>query len=400
MALINQLQLFDKLKLYIDEKITNVSDELRALFEEFGLDDIRDTLPEIKIVADNITDVVTVAGISADVTKVAFIQLQVMKVAYIDDTIVEVAAMAADILLVADIHDEIVDVTTDPLRQSILDAEGNADRAQTEADRATAQADEIKAVGVASPVTSVPLLPGNVPGVPTVVYDQLTGLFTYGIPIGATGEPSQVIVPTGSATVAELNALGADPMAGAGYWMLDTGTVTYGDPDAVVTEVNSVLIWLADGYFFNLGVLASSTSWDQVGGVTVNGIVTTIGDDLLPTTGGTMTASLNMANTPMFMLDENGTKAISMAQTLTTGYFGLYDISGGFIGNVQSFDRTTGAATFYAIPKTDATQGSEANELTRKDYVDAAILALNPVGSVVLRMDAINPTTIYGGTWS
>jgi len=35
-----------------------------------------------------------------------------------------------------------------------------------------------------------------------------------------------------------------------------------------------------------------------------------------------------------------------------------------------------------------------------ESYVDQAILALNPVGSVVLRMDAIDPATIYGGTWA
>jgi len=28
------------------------------------------------------------------------------------------------------------------------------------------------------------------------------------------------------------------------------------------------------------------------------------------------------------------------------------------------------------------------------------IIALHPIGSVVLRMDAINPATIYGGTWA
>jgi len=32
-------------------------------------------------------------------------------------------------------------------------------------------------------------------------------------------------------------------------------------------------------------------------------------------------------------------------------------------------------------------------------YVDATIAALHPIGSVVLRMDVIDPATIYGGTW-
>ncbi len=153
-------------------------------------------------------------------------------------------------------------------------------RASAEADRAEASADEIKSVGVVDPVSSVPLLPNNVPGVPTVTYDDLTGLFTYGIPVGKTGEPAQVITPTGSVTVAELNALVSDPQIGAGYWMLDTGTVTYGDPDVIVTEINSVLIWLADGYFFNLGPLSTGNSWDQIGGVTVEGYAPVTDDDL------------------------------------------------------------------------------------------------------------------------
>ncbi len=166
-------------------------------------------------------------------------------------------------------------------------AEAQVVLATAEASTATAQAviatdaaQEIKDVGVVSPVTSVPLLPNNETGIPTVSYDSLTGLFTYGIPVGKTGEAAQVVTPVGSATVAELDALGADPISGAAYWMTDTGTVTYGDPDCVVNEINEILVWVADGYFFNIGKLETGNNWDQMIGVTVNSAAPQVGDDL------------------------------------------------------------------------------------------------------------------------
>ncbi len=43
---------------------------------------------------------------------------------------------------------------------------------------------------------------------------------------------------------------------------------------------------------------------------------------------------------------------------------------------------------------------SERDHVVNKAYVDDAINALHPIGSVVLRMDATNPRAVYGGTWA
>ncbi len=154
---------------------------------------------------------------------------------------------------------------------------------------ASAQVDEIQAVGVDSPVTSIPVQPNGDPGIPTVSYDPITGLFSYGIPVGKTGATQTVVAPQGAATVAEMNAITSDPTPGDAWWMLDAGTITYGDPDKTVA-VNEVVIWVAAGYFFNAGVLETGSSWDLITGVTVGGYSPTAGDDLLPTTGGKMSA--------------------------------------------------------------------------------------------------------------
>ncbi|RLC29495.1 MAG: hypothetical protein DRH37_07410 [Deltaproteobacteria bacterium] len=165
-------------------------------------------------------------------------------------------------------------------------AEAQVVLATAEASTATAQAviatdaaDEIKDVGVADPVTSVPLLPGNVPGTPTVSYDPVTGLFTYGIPVGKTGETAAVVTPQGAASVAELNALVSDPGIGFAWWMTDSGTITYGDPDTTVVS-NDIVVWVAEGYFFNAGQMESGSTWPGVTDVTVEGLAPAIGDDL------------------------------------------------------------------------------------------------------------------------
>jgi len=159
-------------------------------------------------------------------------------------------------------------------------ATAEASTATAQAVIATDAAQEIKDVGVVSPVTSVPLQPNNVPGVPTVTYDDITGLFTYGIPVGKTGETAQIVTPVGSTTVAELNALVSDPVIGGAYWMTDVGTVTYGDPDCVVNEINEILVWVSGGYFLNIGKLEAGNNWDQMIGVTVNSAAPQVGDDL------------------------------------------------------------------------------------------------------------------------
>jgi len=276
-----------------------------------------------------------------------------------------------------------------------------ADRAETEADRATAQADEIKAVGVVSPVTTVPLLPGNVPGTPTVTYDSGTGLFTYGIPAGQKGEPAQVVTPTGSVTIAELNALVSDPIPGAGYWMLDTGTVTYGDPDVIVTAPNEVLIWLAEGYFFNIGILSVNLSWDTLTGVTVAGQAPANGDDLFPTNGGTLSGDLTVGDGTSgsgIRVRSTGTSSASyelqLANGIRVGHIYIDKASG--IVNIRRYD-ITGNDLLTNLQIDDngnvSVNGSaptENNHLTRKDYVDAVNTILDSkISDLLARIDIL-----------
>ena len=69
---------------------------------------------------------------------------------------------------------------------------------------------------------------------------------------GDQGVPGAGIYPQGTATVAEMNALVADPAPGDLWIMEDAGTVTYGSqPVDVVAD--DWLGWGAEGYFVNLG---------------------------------------------------------------------------------------------------------------------------------------------------
>lgn len=251
-----------------------------------------------------------------------------------------------------------------------------ADRAEDEADRATAQANEIKAVGVVKPVTSVPVLPSGEPGDPDVDYNGLTGLFTFKIPDGRRGiqgDPGPGFTPQGDALVADLNALVADPTPGDAWWMVDTGTITYGSQNTVISEIDEIVVWVADGYFFNAGKLELGSSWQSVTNVTVDGAPTANGQDLASTlyavakTGSTMTGPLVLANNiTLSARDSIGTRNLM--------YMSATDIIN--IGNINNAVLTLGQWTFSAIPLTDGVQGTAINELTRKDYVDTEITDL------------------------
>ncbi len=69
---------------------------------------------------------------------------------------------------------------------------------------------------------------------------------------GEQGIPGMGIYPQGTATVAYLNGLSADPGAGDMWIMLDDGTVTYGSTPVDVLAGDWVG-WGAAGYFVNLG---------------------------------------------------------------------------------------------------------------------------------------------------
>ena len=67
MALINQLQLFDKLQQYIDEKIEGVPLQLKELFDEYGLKIVVANIESIKIVADSIDSVNLLAPVADEI---------------------------------------------------------------------------------------------------------------------------------------------------------------------------------------------------------------------------------------------------------------------------------------------------------------------------------------------
>ncbi|RLB09925.1 MAG: hypothetical protein DRG27_03890 [Deltaproteobacteria bacterium] len=408
MALINQNELFDRLKTYIDRKVNLLGVQLDRMFKDYGMDIIVENMDSIVLVGDNI-DYVKIVG------------NEMMNV-------ITVAGMEAYIR----------DIANEPLRSAIIDAEGNADKSelkmwdamanaftsrsyavattdvreyssnddgtfdyvQTDEQSAKTKVELIQAISVTEPVTSVPPLPNNDPGIPDVVYDPATNSFAFSIPVGSVGsgihplghatvaevnamvdddnndgvswimldagtitsgttdvdviidewivwsdanqawanigimhgpkgdigltgaggttaagvtttlapaesatvteavgstpeatiwdfgiprgeqgEPAQVVIPTGSATVAEINAFVVDPPIGSGYWMTDSGTITYGDPDVDVVT-NEVIVWVADGYFVNMGIMVMGTSWSDVTNVTVNGLAPAIDDDL------------------------------------------------------------------------------------------------------------------------
>ncbi|RKX87229.1 MAG: hypothetical protein DRP58_03245 [Spirochaetes bacterium] len=424
MALINQLQLFDKLKLYIDEKIVNVSDELRALFEEFGLDDIRDALPEIKIVADNIGDVITVAGISEEVTKVAFIQLQVLKVAYIDDDVTTVGDMAAEVIAVAGMQSEIEAILTEPLHTSILDAEDNAIRAEEAlAETLLVQAD-VTAEGdvqVARVIAEGDTQETRLINIGDTAEDSAgAALASEQTADSWSSAPmnTEVTQYTWNATTDTMESAPIPNSRSAFHWQeiaktAASGLTFQGTWDSVDCSLPPTPIpdpgELANGWFYIVSSIAGDQSscpdmsegdwivwsgdlvgdtvvegawqlinwefdWSAITGVTVNGLPTTSGQDLLPTTGGDMSAAINLDNNIALAARKVDLSLVNVVRVLATDILEW--------GNTLVSNVARGVWSFPdAIPTTDVAQGTAANEFTRKDYVDSRFShAQAPVG--------------------
>ncbi len=255
-------------------------------------------------------------------------------------------------------------------------------RASAEADRAEVAADEIKDVGVADPVTSVPLLPGNVPGVPTVSYDPVTGLFTYGIPVGKTGETAAVVTPQGAASVAELNALVSDPGIGFAWWMTDSGTITYGDPDTAVVT-NDIVVWVAEGYFFNAGQMEAGAAWPGITDVTVEGLAPAIGDDLA------------RHGTSYTKAEQDSTDGIQdTAIALNTAKVTYDDAS---VVAQNTIDAAAADTKAQGAVDTNITQQTAIDLNTAKtSYTDAAIVAQNTIDAASAQSTADGAVTANG----
>lgn len=86
---------------------------------------VADTPNELLMTPDNISIIVSIAD-------------EIVIVAGIADEVVTVANIDQEVVTVAALESRIIDITSNPLRQAILDAEGNADDAQTSADNAEA----------------------------------------------------------------------------------------------------------------------------------------------------------------------------------------------------------------------------------------------------------------------
>ena len=67
MALINQNEVFDRLKEYIDVKITNLPDQVEEVLKEYGFKIVADNIDAVLLVAENMTEVIAVAAISDEI---------------------------------------------------------------------------------------------------------------------------------------------------------------------------------------------------------------------------------------------------------------------------------------------------------------------------------------------
>jgi len=139
------------------------------------------------------------------------------------------------------------------------------------------------------------------------------------------------------------------------------------------------------------------SEWAKMSDVNLKADITYV-DTFLPLAGGTITDDLAI-NTAVgveaeIRLEDNGLR-VGRFLKFGDGTVGIQTFAsvGGALETQVGFD-TNGNISVNGVAPISG------NHLTRKDYVDQAILALNPIGSVVMRMDAIDPATIYGGTWS
>ena len=71
MAIINQNELFDRLRQYIDEKITNLPDSIAQVLEYYGYKEVSDNMDSVLIVAENIDQVKLVAGVSDEILAIS-----------------------------------------------------------------------------------------------------------------------------------------------------------------------------------------------------------------------------------------------------------------------------------------------------------------------------------------
>ena len=230
-------------------------------------------------------------------------------------------------------------------------ASGYADNASNSADAAANAAASIQNASVVSPVTSVPNTPQGDAGVPTVDFNNSTSAFTFGIPVGAkgeTGDQGLMMNFLGTATVAEINAIGSEPANADGYYMEDAGTITYGDNDIDVI-VDDIIMWGEDNSFTNMGSIGVSSAWAQTAGVTVAGNVPLAGDDLA---------------------EAGHSHAFNEATGVPANIVNAIDSTG---------DTMTGQLSGMA-PISDA-------NLTRKDYVDGEISAIIPSDIGALALD-------------
>jgi hypothetical protein len=104
MAILNMDNIFDKLHEYIDRKTDSVELNLKDLFDEYGVKEVLEALPQVNSVANNLVEIKDVAH-NIYAVKTCYDDIQYIKAApQAAQTAIEKAAEAADSATEADTH--------------------------------------------------------------------------------------------------------------------------------------------------------------------------------------------------------------------------------------------------------------------------------------------------------
>jgi len=360
----------------------------------------------------------------SDIGTVSGIADEVVIVSGIADEVVTVANIETEVVATAGMETQIRDITTEPLRQSILDAEGNAtsaaqsasdaedtyqatllvepevvaqgatqeqrviDEGDTQAARLAADVDEAEdsaGEALASELSSDSW--ANAPRDTDVIdytWNPITNLI------------EQVAIPNARSSFhwQEIAKLASGGLTYTGIWdVVDcsepptptpavgevangffyiVGTVSGDSTGCPNVGVGDWLVWsgdlAGDGTVEGAwGLVNWSFAWNAISDVTVNGSPTANGQDLLPTTGGTMSGNINLDNNINLMVKEVGGTARNAVRMSATDRI--------LVGDANTTLALSGSSASFegVLPTTDQPQGSGANELTRKDYVDTKL---------------------------
>jgi len=352
----------------------------------------------------------------SDIGTVVGIEDEIVIVAGIADEAVTVAGIRDEVVLTASMETEIKDVTSEPLRQSIIDGGSNANRAEVAADASEASyqrsldvevavvaqgdvAEDYSGEAEASKLSADSW--ANAPRATDVIaytWNPTTDLIEQTpIPNARSSFHWQEIAKLASGGLTYQGLWDVvdcsepptpTPSAGElanGYFYIvnsasgdSTGCPNVGVGDWLVWSGDLVGDGTVEGGW---GLVNWSFAWNAISDVTVNGLPTANGQDLLPTTGGTMSGNIVMG--------DGITQAVIQTKTSDNGHaYKMFMRADGSIATLLDYNELTNS---FAIQirdldgntilstitigsngnvSTTATAPSEANNFTRKDYVD------------------------------